>query len=59
MRLCMSSRCFDSSDIVHVAGQIDPISDIEVINLELCLADLQMIENAIPRIEKQFKREEN
>lgn len=48
-------RCFDSSDIVHVAGQIDPISDIEVINLELCLADLQMIENVIPRLEKQLK----
>ncbi|KIC75874.1 GTP-dependent nucleic acid-binding protein EngD [Neochlamydia sp. TUME1] len=48
-------RCFDSSDIVHVSGQTDPIRDIEVINLELCLADLQMIENAIPRVEKQLK----
>lgn len=48
-------RCFDSGDIVHVSGQIDPISDIEVINLELCLADLQMIENIIPRLEKQLK----
>jgi ribosome-binding ATPase len=48
-------RCFDSSDIIHVAGQIDPISDIEVINLELCLADLQMIENVIPRTEKLLK----
>lgn len=48
-------RCFDSSDIVHVSGKIDPISDIEIINLELCLADLQMIENVIPRLEKQLK----
>lgn len=48
-------RCFDSNDIVHVSGQIDPIRDIEVINLELCLADLQMIENVIPRVEKQLK----
>lgn len=48
-------RCFESSDIVHVAGKIDPIQDIEVINLELCLSDLQMVENVIPRLEKQAK----
>lgn len=48
-------RCFESSDIVHVSGQIDPIQDIEVINLELTLADLQMIENSIGRLEKQLK----
>lgn len=48
-------RCFDSSDIVHVAGKIDPISDIETINLELALADLQSVENSIARVEKQVK----
>ena len=48
-------RCFESSDIVHVAGKIDPIEDIQVINLELCLADLQMVENTITRMEKQLK----
>lgn len=48
-------RCFESDDIVHVSGGVDPIRDIEVINLELCLSDLQMIENAISRIEKQVK----
>jgi len=48
-------RCFDSSDVVHVAGKVDPISDIEVINTELCLADLQMAENAASRMEKQIK----
>lgn len=48
-------RCFESSDIVHVAGQIDPINDIEIINLELRLADLQMIENVVSRMEKQVK----
>ena len=48
-------RCFESEDIIHVAGQIDPIQDIEVINLELCLSDLQSVENIIPRIEKQAK----
>lgn len=48
-------RCFDSSEVVHVAGKIDPIQDIEVINLELILADLQTVENSITRIEKQAK----
>lgn len=48
-------RCFESSDIVHVAGKIDPIDDIEIINLELRLADLQMVENVLSRLEKQLK----
>lgn len=48
-------RCFDSTDIIHVAGKVDPINDIEVINLELMLADLQMVENTISRLEKQMK----
>ena len=48
-------RCFDSSDIIHVAGKVDPISDIEVIALELQLSDLQMIENILPRLDKQLK----
>lgn len=51
-------RCFDSkgdSEIIHVSGKVDPISDIEVINLELMLADLQMCDNAIGKMEKQVK----
>jgi len=48
-------RCFDSDDIIHVSGNVDPIRDIEVINLELCLSDLQMAENVISRLEKQVK----
>lgn len=51
-------RCFDSTgsnEVVHVTGKVDPISDIEIINLELVLADLQMVTNAIVRIEKQVK----
>lgn len=48
-------RCFESSDIVHVAGKVDPIQDIEIINLELRLADLQMVENVLSRLEKQVK----
>src|SRR5262245_60263230 len=43
-------RCFESDDIVHVSGSVDPIRDIETINLELCLADLQMAENIVGRL---------
>lgn len=48
-------RCFESNDIIHVADKVDPIKDIEVINLELALADIQMAENVIQRLEKQVK----
>lgn len=48
-------RCFESEDIVHVSGKLDPIQDIQVINLELCLADLQMVENSLARLEKTLK----
>jgi hypothetical protein len=48
-------RCFESEDIIHVAGKVDPIDDIEIINLELRLADLQMVDNVIARLEKQVK----
>ncbi len=48
-------RCFESEDIIHVSGKVDPIQDIEIINLELRLADLQMVENVIGRLEKQVK----
>lgn len=48
-------RCFESDDIIHVSGSVDPIRDIEVINLELNLSDLQMVENVIGRLEKQVK----
>lgn len=48
-------RCFEEGDVIHVAGKVDPIADIEVINLELVLADLQMIENIAQKLEKQLK----
>ena len=48
-------RCFDSGDIVHVAGKIDPLSDIEVINTELALADLDTVEKAAQRAAKVAK----
>jgi len=48
-------RCFENEDVIHVAGKVDPISDIEVINLELILADLQMAENTVQKLEKQMR----
>jgi GTP-binding protein YchF len=48
-------RCFDDDDVVHVAGQLDPLSDIEIINTELSLADLESVERAIQRTAKRLK----
>lgn len=48
-------RCFEEGDVIHVSGKVDPIDDIEVINLELVLADLQMVENIAQKLEKQIK----
>jgi GTP-binding protein YchF len=48
-------RCFENEDIVHVAGKIDPLSDIEVINTELALADLETVEKALQKAEKLVK----
>ena len=48
-------RCFEDPDVIHVAGKIDPLQDIEIISLELILADLQMAENSLSRMEKQAK----
>ena len=50
-------RCFDNDDIIHVSGSVDPVRDIEVINLELSLADLSQIEKRIQRVRKQAKKE--
>jgi len=48
-------RCFEHGDIVHVSGKVDPISDIETIDTELCLADLDSVEKALNRAEKSAK----
>ena len=46
-------RCFQDENIIHVEGNVDPIRDIEIINLELILADLEIIENRIDKISKK------
>ncbi len=48
-------RCFENADVVHVAGRVDPVHDIEVINTELMLADLAAVEKAVERAGKQAK----
>ena len=48
-------RCFDDPNIVHVAGRVDPIADIEVIQTELCLADLGTVDKALQRYQKAAK----
>ena len=46
-------RCFDNDDITHVSGSVDPIADIEIIEIELMLADLQSVDNRINRVGKK------
>ena len=53
--ICQVVRVFTDDDVAHVDGRIDPRSDIEVIETELILADLQTLERAIPRLEKEAR----
>jgi len=53
--ICHVVRCFESTDIIHVAGKVDPLADIEIIDTELALADLQTVEKAIDRATKAAK----
>jgi GTP-binding protein YchF len=53
--ICHVVRCFENDDVVHVAGKVEPLSDIEVINTELALADLESVEKALNKITRQAK----
>ena len=53
--ICQVTRAFEDPDVVHVDGKVDAASDIETINTELILADLQTVEKAIPRLEKEVR----
>ena len=55
--ICQVVRAFSDDDVIHVDGRVDPSSDIAVIETELILADLQTIEKALPRLEKEAKRD--
>jgi len=48
-------RCFESDDIIHVSGKVDPLADVEVINTELALADMETVEKSLQRATKQAK----
>ncbi len=50
-------RCFEDKNIIHVEGEIDPLRDTEIINLELTISDLEIIESRISKIEKKAKTE--
>lgn len=56
--ICHVVRCFADDNITHVSGKVDPISDIETINLELILADLESVEKRIGRVEKMAKQKD-
>lgn len=53
--ICVVTRAFADPDVVHVAGRVDPRDDIETIRTELALADLQTLEKAVPRLEKEVR----
>ncbi|MDQ0096290.1 MULTISPECIES: redox-regulated ATPase YchF [Micrococcaceae] len=53
--ICQVTRVFSDPDVIHVDGKVDPASDIETIATELILADLQTIENQLPRLEKELR----
>ncbi|MFZ2176921.1 MAG: redox-regulated ATPase YchF [Rhodococcus sp. (in: high G+C Gram-positive bacteria)] len=54
--ICQVVRVFADDDVVHVDGRVDPASDIEVIETELVIADMQTLEKALPRLEKEAKK---
>ena len=51
-------RCFEDEDVVHVAGKVDPLSDIEIIGTELALADLETVSRAITRLTRAAKSQD-
>ena len=57
--ICQVVRVFDDPDVVHVDGRIDASSDMETINTELILADLQTLEKAVPRLEKEARTQKD
>ena len=53
--VCQVVRAFDDPDVVHVAGDVDPASDIETVNTELILADLQTVDNRLAKLTREAK----
>ncbi|MDK8797261.1 redox-regulated ATPase YchF [Corynebacterium sp. MSK044] len=57
--ICQVVRAFSDDNVIHVDGRVDPANDISVINTELILADLQTIEKALPRLEKEARKDKD
>ena len=57
--ICQVVRHFSDPDVVHVEGRVDPADDVEIINTELILADLGTLERAIPKLEKEVRRDKD
>ena len=57
--ICQVVRAFEDDNVVHVGGKVDPAADISVIQMELILADLQTIEKALPRLEKEARKDKD
>ncbi|MGE0993712.1 redox-regulated ATPase YchF, partial [Bacillus sp. GMa5/2] len=56
--ICQVVRCFEDENITHVSGKVDPIDDIETINLELILADLESVDKRIERVAKLARQKD-
>ncbi len=56
--ICQVVRCFEDENITHVSGKVDPIDDIEIINLELILADLESVNKRFHRVEKLARQKD-
>lgn len=56
--ICQVVRAFDDDNVTHVSGRVDPIDDIEVINMELILADLESVEKRLPKLEKMARQKD-
>ncbi|WOV84347.1 redox-regulated ATPase YchF [Sporosarcina jeotgali] len=56
--ICQVVRCFADDNITHVSGKVDPLSDIEVINLELILADMESVDKRLQRVTKMAKQKD-
>lgn len=56
--ICQVVRAFDDDNVTHVSGCVDPIDDIEVINMELVLADLESVDKRLPKVEKMARQKD-
>ncbi len=56
--ICQVVRCFDDENITHVSGKVDPVEDMDIINLELILADLETVNKRFQRVEKLARQKE-